>query len=86
MEALAEGISMSNKPKPVAWMTEDGRVSMDATKQCMPKTSRDIFCIPLYDRNAVLDEARKACWSIEGYSSLTKMAFDNAIEALKEQK
>lgn len=40
-EALASQV-------PVAWMTEDGRVSTDATKQtAMPKPSRLAFCIPL---------------------------------------
>lgn len=34
--------------EPVAWMTEDGRVSTDATKQtAMPKPSKLAFCIPL---------------------------------------
>lgn len=31
-----------------AWATGDGRVAMDATKQCMPSASRDNFNIPLY--------------------------------------
>lgn len=34
--------------KPVAWMTEDGRVSTEATKQtAMPNASKAAFCIPL---------------------------------------
>lgn len=34
--------------KPVAWMTEDGRVAMDSTKNCMPQASRVSFNIPLF--------------------------------------
>lgn len=34
--------------KPVAWMTEDGRVSTDVTKRtAMPNASQGVFSIPL---------------------------------------
>lgn len=34
--------------KPVAWMTEDGRVSTDVTKRtAMPNASQVVFSIPL---------------------------------------
>lgn len=33
---------------PVAWMTEDGRVSTAETKRtAMPRASQEFFCIPL---------------------------------------
>ena len=39
----------AEQPKPVAWMTEDGRVSTDDTKQtCMPSAVKSSFTIPLY--------------------------------------
>lgn len=35
--------------KPVAWMTEDGRVASDSTKRtAMHKAVADSYCIPLY--------------------------------------
>lgn len=41
--------------QPVAWMTEDGRVSTDATKRtAMPSASQIVFNIPL----ALIPEAR----------------------------
>lgn len=37
--------------EPVAWMTEDGSVATDETKQtAMPRVARDSFNIPLYRR------------------------------------
>lgn len=35
--------------QPVAWMTADGRVATDETKQIMPNASKVVFNIPLYD-------------------------------------
>src|SRR4029079_991950 len=34
--------------EPVAWLTEDGRIATDATKQIMPAASKENFNIPLY--------------------------------------
>jgi exonuclease VII large subunit len=34
--------------EPVAWLTEDGRIAKDETKQCMPSASRENFTIPLF--------------------------------------
>jgi hypothetical protein len=44
--ALAARAGMA-PAKPVAWMTEDGRVATDGTKQNMPSAARESFSIPL---------------------------------------
>lgn len=49
MREYAAACVSSTLGKPVAWMTEDGRVASDYTKRtAMHKAVADSYCIPLY--------------------------------------
>jgi len=46
------------KIKPVAWMTDDGRVAMNKTQEGMPSAAKISYNLPLYPESA-LTQARE---------------------------
>lgn len=47
-DRLESQLAARESAEPVAWLTEDGRIAKDETKQCMPSASRENFTIPLF--------------------------------------